>query len=826
MIMFSFLRTCGLLSLVLVLFLIHVPPSSVTATARITIDSHQDGQTISPGLTPFYGTYTDVYEVELIVNGEMVTDVQMDDPDGNDSGDWSYSLDTSQWDGPIEVVLKSKDTGTRYGIWSSFMSLVVDNPAAHIPEVLITGPAERTMLKAKERVNIAVNSKNSITAVELRIDGKEWIPLKSSRDGYTYTWNTRKEAKKIHSLEARATDANGNTGYSPTIYADTRKISSAGELNDVANDMEMGIEHDIENDVDSETVNDGSLQMDLESIDSVDSVVDSVYESDSVTDSVYEPDSSTEELEELLAEPSPLPDQDRAIWIWETASYHLVRNPNSWPVLSSLASDTTTFNQRPITTLYLGVDQYDGASMLEDHRSEVRQFVTWAHGEGFRVEALIAGGTKPPYFGAYTRYRTQAVREFEKVLNYNIASDSEAQFDGINLDTEPYILPDFKTAKPSVQVQYLDMLAALMERKAASGLTFPVGAAIPRWYDTSADASNIPWNGATKWMSEHIQDIADYISIMNYRDQAEGSAGIINHALGEAAYANAIGKPKSVIIGVETKDIADGGDPETISFHEEGRTYMEQELAKVYTAFANDPAFGGVALHHYSSLTDFPSDWGPDGYKWAPPADSEPPTAPAGQLQAATFDHQRIDLTYGMAQDNTAINDYRIYRSTDPVFNIGSDTYAGTAKGLSFKDKGLLPDTTYYYQVTAVDIQGNEGPPSSMGSAITSSSGLKPMVISDMSIEYTGGKAAVSFSVIDRDTGEPVPAKVSGRFTLMAGKYVTAATDENGIFQAVSESMTAADGEISFEPRRIMASGYYWAGAYDEMPYLSVTWGP
>lgn len=818
MIMISFLRTCGFLSLVWVLALIHVPPLSVTAAARITIDSHHDGQTISPDLTLLYGTYTDVYEVELIVNGEMVTDVQMDDPDGNDSGDWSYSLNTSQWDGPIEVVLKSKDTGTRYGIWSSFMTLVVDNPAAHIPEVLITDPVERTMLKAKEEVKITVNSKNNITEVELRIDGKEWIPVESSRDGYSYTWSTRKEAKKVHSLEARATDANGNTGYSPTIYADTRKISSAGELNDSVNDMENDMEIEAEDDV--------SLQRALDSVDSVDSVVDSVYESDSVADSVYEPDSSMDDLGELLTEPAPLPDQDRAIWIWETASYHLVRNPNSWPVLSSLASDTTTFNQRPITTLYLGVGQYDGASMLEDYRSEVRQFITWAHGAGFRVEALIAGGTKPPYLGAYTRYRTQAVQEFEKVLNYNIASEAEAQFDGINLDTEPYILPDFKTAKPSVQVQYLDMLAALMERKAASGLTFPVGAAIPRWYDTSADASNIPWNGATKWMSEHIQDTADYISIMNYRDQAEGSAGIINHALGEAAYANAIGKPKSVIIGVETKDIADGGDPETISFNEEGRTYMEQELAKVYTAFANDPAFGGVALHHYSSLTDFPSQWGPGGYRWSPPADSEPPTAPAGQVQAVTFDHQRIDLSYGMAHDNTAINDYRIYRSTDAIFNIGPDTYAGTAKGLSFEDKGLLPDTTYYYQVTAVDIQGNEGPPSSIGSATTGSSALKPMIISDMHIEFAGGKAAVSFSVIDRDTGEPVPAKVSGRFTLMAGKYVTAATDENGLFQAVSESITAADGEISFLPRRIMASGYYWASGYDELPYLSVTWGP
>ncbi|MCM3784759.1 Ig-like domain-containing protein [Neobacillus mesonae] len=818
--MISFLRTFGFLSLVMVLALIHVPPSPAKASARITIDSHQNGQTLPPGIAQLYGTYTDVYEVELIVNGEMITDVLMDDQDGDDSGEWSYPLDTSRWDGPIEIVLKSKDTGTRYGIWSSFMSLVIDNPEAHIPEIEITSPSEQTPLKAKEKVSLSVSSKNTVTGVELRIDGKDWIPLKSAKDGYTYQWDTRAEQRKVHSLEARATDNYGNTGYSPTLYVNIRGKSS---VTDDVYDTEYESEEDISlSAVDPDLVTDS-----IDDSDNPDhTVTDHVYDPDAgVVDSVYDPESMEMDADSLNV-PSPLPDQDRAIWIWETASYHLVLNPNSWSVLSSLASDTATFNQRPITTLYLGVDQYNGTSMLEDHRSEVRQFITWAHGEGFRVEALIAGGTKPPYFGAYERYRTQAVREFEKVLNYNIASETEAQFDGINLDTEPYILPDFKTAKPSVQVQYLDMLAALMERKAASGLSLPVGAAIPRWYDTSADASDIPWNGAVKWMSEHIQDTADYISIMNYRDQAEGSAGIINQALGEAAYANAIGKPKSVIIGVETKDIADGGDPETISFNEEGRTYMETELAKVYAAFASDPAFGGIALHHYSSLIDFPSEWGPAGYKWAPPADNEPPSAPAGQLQASAFHYDRIDLSYGMAQDNTFVNDYRIYRSTEPSFNIGPDTYAGTIKGLSYKDKGLLPDTTYYYKVTAVDIQGNEGPPSETASAVTGSSSLKPMVITDMSIEFASGKATVSFRVIDREAGNPIPANVSGRFTHMAGKYVTGTTDENGIFRTVSESVSAATGEIGFLPRRIMASGYYWASGYDELPYQTATWEP
>lgn len=463
--------------------------------------------------------------------------------------------------------------------------------------------------------------------------------------------------------------------------------------------------------------------------------------------------------------------------------------------------------------------------MLEDNRSEVQQFIEWAHAEGFYVQALIAGGTAPPYFGAYTRYHAHAVREFEQILNYNLASGESARFDGVNVDTEPYILPDFKTAKPSVQIQYMDMLKLLMERKQASGLTLSVGAAIPRWYDTSADASNIPWNGQTKWLSEHIQDTADYISIMNYRDQAEGSAGIIAQALNELAYANLIGKPKSVVIGVETKDIADGGDPETISFHEEGRNYMELELNKVYDAVQNDSAFGGIALHHYTSIVDFPSEWGPGGYTWQPPADHEPPSTVSGAA-AAAFDFQRINVTYDMAMDNTAVNAYRIYRGTDAAFDIGSDTFAGTSKGLSYKDTGLLPDTTYYYKITAVDISGNEGAASMAAPATTLPSMMKPMVIDQMNISYTAGIARVTIEMVDKETRMPVAAKISGRFTHMAGKYITSATNADGVFQSQSELVSVPRGEIGFLPRRIMADSYYWASAYDQLPYPTVIWEP
>lgn len=518
--------------------------------------------------------------------------------------------------------------------------------------------------------------------------------------------------------------------------------------------------------------------------------------------------------------------QDRALWIWENESYPLVLNPGARTVLDAMSTDTDTFGQDPIRTWYLAVGNYNGIRMLEDKRPEVRQFIGWAHDRGYRVQALIAGGTTPPYFGAYERYREQAVAEFEQILNYNLSSGEHERFDGVNIDTEPYSLPDFKSSKPSVQVQYLDMLQALMDRKTASGLSLHVGAAIPRWFDTSADAKDIDWKGNLKPLSEHVQDTLDYISIMDYRDQAEGTAGIIEQARGEIEYANKIGKPYSVVIGVETKDIADGGDPETITFSEEGRQHMEAELEKVYAAFAGNPAFGGIAVHHYDSLRRLPSVWGPEAVFWQAPPDTEPPTAVSGALKATVFDYQRIDLAYGPAADNAAVQEYRIYRGTSTNFPLDAAHLAGVSTKLSFRDAGLLPDTKYVYRITAVDASGNEGPPSDPIKAKTEHTSLKPLIVSGMELQYDGSKAVVSLQVADLKTGEAIGgAKVSGRFTYMAGKYVNGTAAATGSFRASSENVSSPSGEIGFAPRRITAPGYYWAQAYDRKGDASVRWG-
>ncbi|MFE5323891.1 Ig-like domain-containing protein [Paenibacillus sp. NPDC056579] len=516
-------------------------------------------------------------------------------------------------------------------------------------------------------------------------------------------------------------------------------------------------------------------------------------------------------------QPVPMPSQDRAIWIWESEAYKLLLNPGSRLVLDSFAKDTATFQSDPVTTLYLAVGPMAGMDIMEDDPDKVRDFLAWAHSLGYQVQACIAGGTTPPYMGAYEAYHERAVREMERIINFNIASsETSKRFDGVNVDIEPYIAPDFKTNYPSLQLQYLDGLQKMIERRDASGIYLPFGPAIPKWFDSSPQAQSVSWNGQTKWLSEHVQDISDYIAIMDYRDTADGGAGIITGAQGEIDYADRIGKPRSVVVAVESLDIANSGDPETITFREEGRAAMETELDKTYAAFQGKASFAGIAMHHYDSLRTLPSYWGAGSVSWEPPADTEAPTKVTDRPQAEAVDYRQIDIRFGMALDNTDIDRYIVYRGTEPHFTPDASSIAGYARSLSFRDAGLLPNTKYYYKVAAKDLQGNIGPVSDAASAKTEWTDLQPMIVTGMNIEMKGSNAVVTMQVVDRATRQPLAgALVEGRFHFAGGKYTGGRTDANGKITLTSEAIPQGR-QVGFEPRRVTAPGYYWAQAYDE----------
>jgi len=87
------------------------------------------------------------------------------------------------------------------------------------------------------------------------------------------------------------------------------------------------------------------------------------------------------------------------------------------------------------------------------------------------------------------------------------------------------------------------------------------------------------------------------------------------------------------------------------------------------------------------------------------PPDATPPSTPAGLTAAANG--EKIDLAWMAANDaESGINGYKIYRGT----TTGGETFLTQIGNVtSYTDQTTLPNTTYFYQISAVNGAGLEG---------------------------------------------------------------------------------------------------------------------
>jgi hypothetical protein len=154
------------------------------------------------------------------------------------------------------------------------------------------------------------------------------------------------------------------------------------------------------------------------------------------------------------------------------------------------------------------------------------------------------------------------------VAGYNRAVEPHERFIGVRFDIEPYLLPGFGGPKRSEYLtELLRLTAVSVQRAHEAGLLY--GADIPFWYDAPSELTYQPvrveFEGVEKPVSEHILDLVDDVSIMDYRTEAHGADGTIRHGLGELEYAEQVGK--SVFIALETFPVPDemlmdiGGEP-------------------------------------------------------------------------------------------------------------------------------------------------------------------------------------------------------------------------------------------------------------------------
>ena len=275
----------------------------------------------------------------------------------------------------------------------------------------------------------------------------------------------------------------------------------------------------------------------------------------------------------------------RAIWTWEGESYAMLDDEGA------AAQGIAFLKAKAIGTIYLYADAYRGRNLIASNPERYRRLLRRMHASGLKVYALLGSGYLNTERYVLPRHREEAVAMLKRVLDYNRAAALDERFDGINLDIEPHILAEWSTRKMELLANFVEMSDALMQVKRASGQDLPMGPAIPFWLD----GIQLDWKGQRKPVSQHVQDIYDFVALMDYRDHADGGDGLVSHAMDELTYGEAIGRP--VMIGIETMPNA----LKKVSFHHLGEADLERELAATSRSVGRMRSFGGYVVHHYAA---------------------------------------------------------------------------------------------------------------------------------------------------------------------------------------------------------------------------------
>jgi len=239
----------------------------------------------------------------------------------------------------------------------------------------------------------------------------------------------------------------------------------------------------------------------------------------------------------------------RALWAWSTKPLFDAQHREEADRFFAFCA------RQRIAEVYLAAE-FDSTTEAGVPRSNLRnadsyrQFLARAHREGLKVDALA--GT-PEW--AVRENHPQALAAVDAILAFNRASPPEARFDGVHFDVEPYALPGYSDPayQPQVLTQFLEMVARCSARtRAEGGLRFSCD--VPAWFYPAGEPERAPmtvqFNGQEKTVGDHLLDLLENVTIMDYTNEADGAGGII--ARGMPAITSAGARERRVVVGLET----------------------------------------------------------------------------------------------------------------------------------------------------------------------------------------------------------------------------------------------------------------------------------
>jgi hypothetical protein len=233
-----------------------------------------------------------------------------------------------------------------------------------------------------------------------------------------------------------------------------------------------------------------------------------------------------------------------SMWVWKTRA--LLESAKAADRLFAFCS------RNGLKEIYLSVD-FAGSSAGDPGQIEnpaaYGDFLSAAHQRGLRVAALAGA----PRWAAGSRH-SQALAALRAIGRYNSEMTPDARFDGIHFDVEPYLLLGFSVPayRERILEDYLQMVAECAAAARQSHVDFTCD--IPWWfYPVTSDARKqftVMFDGKNKTVGEHVTDLLNSVTIMDYRNEADGAGGIVRFGIPALAYAAQV--HKQVRIGLET----------------------------------------------------------------------------------------------------------------------------------------------------------------------------------------------------------------------------------------------------------------------------------
>jgi len=279
--------------------------------------------------------------------------------------------------------------------------------------------------------------------------------------------------------------------------------------------------------------------------------------------------------------------KSRALYVWGKSN-DIIDNSNEADALLQFAKS------HDIGTLLFYVDLYK----LENEQSKFESFISKVHNNGMFIHALLGQSE-----WTASSSHNEALAAVDTVLNYN--DGSTKKFDGLHLDVEPHTyylwendgdssknLEESSTNR-DLAAQYLSLLVEIKKKIEDANIIFGVDIAF--WFDDDDFEIEYTHNGDYKLLSSHVQDIADFITIMDYTDNKNNA---YNFAKDEVSYASLVNK--YVTVAFETQEMDASG----TTFYEEGTDALEQAITYVSSQFSSSDSFGGFAIHYYGSYKE------------------------------------------------------------------------------------------------------------------------------------------------------------------------------------------------------------------------------